>query len=59
MNETTKKEKQFEEAGKNRIILDGITYTVKVFFRSDTKETGMDKIMQLAKKELATMPLSE
>lgn len=59
MNENKNNEKLFEAAGKHRIVLDGVPYTVMVFFRSDTKETGMDKIMQLAKKELAAMPLSE
>ncbi len=54
---TTKKENQFEVAEKNRIVLDGITYTVKVFFRSDTKETRMDMIMQLVKKEMVAKPL--
>ncbi len=59
MNENKNNEKLFEAAGKHRIVLDGIPYTVKVFFRSDTKETGMDKIMQLAKKELATNPMAK
>ena len=59
MNNTTNKEKQFEAAGKHRIVIDGIPYTVMVFFRSDVKETGLGKIMQLAKREIANNPLAE
>lgn len=59
MNDNKNNEKQFEAAGKRRIVLDGIPYTVKVFFRTDTKETGMDKIMGLAKREIAANPLPE
>ena len=59
MNENKTNEKQFEAAGKRRIVLDGIPYTVKVFFRSDTKESGMDKIMGLAKREIKANPLPE
>ena len=59
MNNTTNKEKQFEAAGKHRIVIDGIPYTVMVFFRSDVKETGLGKIMQLAKREIANNPLVE
>ena len=44
MNDTTNKEKQFDAAGKRRIVIDGIPYTVMVFFRSDVKETGKDKL---------------
>ena len=59
MNNTTNKKKQFEAAGKHRIVIDGIPYTVMVFFRSDVKETGLGKIMQLAKREIANNPLAE
>ena len=59
MNENKNNEKQFEAAGKHRIVLDGIPYTVMVFFRADTKETGMSKIMQLAKRDIKIYPLSE
>jgi hypothetical protein len=59
MNDNKNNEKQFEAAGKHRIVIDGIPYTVMVFFRTDTRETGMDKIMHLAKKELVTTPMSE
>ena len=59
MNDLTNKEKQFEEAGKHRIVIDGIPYTVMVFFRMDTKETGISKIMQLAKRDIKINPLSE
>jgi hypothetical protein len=59
MNDVMNKEKQFEEAGKRRIVIDGTPYTVMVFFRTDTKETGMGKIIGLAKRELATNLLSE
>lgn len=59
MNDTTNKEKQFDTAGRRRIVIDGIPYTVMVFFRSDVKETGMGKIMKLAKREIANNPLSE
>ena len=59
MNDVMNKEKQFEEAGKRRIVIDGTPYTVMVFFRTDTKETGMSKIMQLAKKDISTAPMSE
>ena len=52
MNDTTNKEKQFDAAGKRRIVVDGIPYTVMVYFRSDAKETGLSKIMQLAKREI-------
>lgn len=51
MNDTTNKEKQFDAAGKRRIVIDGIPYTVMVFFRSDAKETGLEKVMKLACKE--------
>ena len=51
MNDTTNKEKQFDVAGKRRIVIDGIPYTVMVFFRSDAKETGLEKVMKLACKE--------
>ena len=59
MNDTTNKEKQFDAAGKRRIVIDGIPYTVMVFFRTDTKETGMGKIMQLAKKDITANPMPE
>lgn len=59
MNDVMNKEKQFEEAGKRRIVIDGIPYTVNVFFRTDTKETGLSKIMQLAKKDISAAPMSE
>ncbi len=59
MNDLTNKEKQFEEAGKRRIVLDGVPYTVMVFFRTDTKETGLSKIMQLAKKDITANPMPE
>ena len=59
MNDVMNKEKQFEEAGKRRIVIDGTPYTVMVFFRTDTKETGMSKIMQLAKRDIAANPMSE
>ncbi len=59
MNDLTNKERQFEEAGKHRIVIDGIPYTVMVFFRTDTKETGMSKIIQLAKRDIKINPLSE
>ena len=59
MSDVTKKEIQFEEAGKRRIVIDGTPYTVLVFFRTDTKETGMSKIMQLAKRDNAASPITE
>ncbi len=59
MNDTTNKEKQFDAAGKRRIVVDGISYTVMVYFRSDAKETGLSKIMQLAKREITNNPLPE
>ena len=59
MNDVMNKEKQFEEAGKRRIVIDGTPYTVLVFFRTDTKETGMSKIMQLAKRDIAANPIAE
>lgn len=59
MNDTTNKEKQFDAAGKRRIVVDGIPYTVMVYFRSDAKETGLSKIMQLAKREITNNPLPE
>ena len=59
MNDVMNKEKQFEEAGKRRIVIDGTPYTVMVFFRTDTKETGMSKIMQLAKRDNAASPIAE
>ncbi len=59
MNDLTNKEKQFEEAGKRRIVIDSTPYTVVVFFRTDTKETGMGKIKNLAKRELLANPLPE
>ena len=57
MNNTTNKEKQFDAAGKRRIVIDGIPYTVMVFFRSDAKETGKDRLTQLMKRELTNKPL--
>lgn len=51
MNDTTNKEKQFDASGKRRIVIDGIPYTVMVFFWSDAKETGLEKVMKLACKE--------
>lgn len=59
MNDVMNKEKQFEEAGKRRIVIDGTPYTVMVFFRTDTKETGIGKIKNLAKRELLANPLLE
>ena len=59
LNDVMNKEKQFEEAGKRRIVIDGTPYTVMVFFRLDTKETGMSKIKNLAKRELLAKPLPE
>ena len=59
MNDVMNKEKQFEEAGKRRIVIDSTPYTVMVFFRTDTKETGMSKIMQLAKKDITANPMPE
>jgi hypothetical protein len=59
MNDVTNKEIQFEEAGKRRIVIDGSPYTVKVFFQPDTKETGMGKIMQQAKKDITANPMPE
>ena len=59
MNDVMNKEKQFEEAGKRRIVIDGTPYTVMVFLRTDTKETGMGKIKNLAKRELLANPLPE
>lgn len=57
MNDTTNREKQFDAAGKRRIVIDGIPYTVMVFFRSDAKETGIGKLMRLAKREISNNPL--
>ena len=57
MNDLMNKEKQVEEAGRRRIVIDGTPYTVMVFFRTDTKETGMSKIMQLAKRDIAANPM--
>ena len=57
MNDVMNKEKQFEEVGRRRIVIDGTPYTVMVFFRTDTKETGMSKIMQLAKRDIAANPM--
>ena len=57
MHEVMNKDKQFEEAGRRRIVIDGTPYTVMVFFRADTKETGMGKIMQLAKRDIAANPM--
>ena len=57
MNDVTNKEKQFEEAGKRRIVIDSTPYTVVVFFRTDTKETGISKIMQLAKSDIVANPI--
>jgi hypothetical protein len=57
MNDVMNKEKQFEEAGKRRIVIDGTPYTVMVFFRTDTKETGISKIMQLAKSDNVANPI--
>ena len=59
MNDVTNKEKQFEGAGKRRIVIDGTPYTVMVFFRTDTKETGMSKIMQLVKRDTTVNPMPE
>ena len=59
MNDVMNKEKQFEEAGKRWIVIDGTPYTVLVFFRTDTKETGMGKIMQLVKRDIAANPIAE
>ena len=59
MNDVMNKEKQFEEAGKRRIVIDGTPYTVMVFFRTDTKETGMGMIKNLAKRELASILCSK
>ncbi len=59
MNNTTNKEKQFDTARRRRIVIDGIPYTVMVFFRSDVKETGQGKIMRLAKREITNNLLSE
>ena len=59
MTDAANKERQFEEAGKRRIVIDGTPYTVLVFFRTDTKETGMSKIMQLAKRDIAANPIAE
>ena len=56
MNDVMNKEKQFEEAGKRRVMIDGIPYTVMVFFRTD-KETRMGKIMQLAKRDIMANPM--
>ena len=52
MNDTTNKEKQFDAAGKRRIVIDGIPYTVMVFFRSDLKNTLEDKLSRLVIHEL-------
>ena len=52
MNDTTNKEKQFDAAGKRRIVIDGIPYTVKVFFQSDLKNTLEDKLSRLVRHEL-------
>ena len=52
MNDTTNKEKQFDAAGKRRIVIDGIPYTVMVFFRSDLKNTLEDKLSRLVRHEL-------
>ena len=41
------------------ISIDGTPYTVLVFFRTDTKETGMGKIMQLVKRDIAANPIAE
>lgn len=51
MKDTTNKEKQFDAAGKRRIVIDGIRYTVMVFFQSDVKEIGLEEVMKLACKE--------
>ena len=59
MNDVMNKEKQFEEVGKRRIVIDGTPYTMVVFFRMDTKETGLSKIMQLAKKDITENPMPE
>ena len=56
MNDVMNKEKQFEEAGKRRVMIDGIPYTVMVFFRT-AKETRMGKIMQLAKRDIMANPM--
>ena len=53
----TNTEKQFEEVGKRRIVIDGTPYTVMVFFQTDTKETGIGKIMQLAKRDIMANPM--
>ena len=52
MNDTTSKEKQFDAAGKRRIVIDGISYTVMVFFRSDVKNTLEDNLSRLVRHEL-------
>lgn len=59
MSDVTNKEKQFEEAGKRRIMIDGTPYTVMIFFQTDTKETGKSKIMQLVKRDITANPMPE
>ena len=59
INYITNKEKQFDAARNRRNVIDGIPYTVMVFFRSDVKETGLGTIMQLAKREITNIPFSE
>ena len=59
MSDVTNKEKQFEEAGKRRIMIDGTPYTVMIFFQTDTKETGISKIMQLVKRDITANPMPE
>ena len=52
MNSKQNKEKQYNSAGSQRIIVDNVPYTVMVFFPTDAKESGIDKLMKLARKEL-------
>jgi hypothetical protein len=39
-------------------MIDGTTYIVKVFFKTNTKENGMGKTLQLATRELGN-PIAE
>ncbi len=59
MNDNKNNEKQFEASGKHRIVIDGIPYTVMVFFQIYTREIGMDKNKGLAKKEITMNPIPE
>ena len=52
MNSKQNKEKQYNNAGSQRIIVDNVPYTVMVFFPTNAKESGIDKLMKLARKEL-------